>query len=77
MSDAPHATYRRTNGTRPETMTIEEAEALLAELGDRVADSFTSHTQDSEIYEIYGEGETAADYPNGDPYADTIEIPHA
>ena len=70
------ATYSKTDGTPAQEMTIAEAEALIEKLGDRVAESYMNDAQDAEVYEVYGEGECADDYPDGDPYADTITIPH-
>ena len=75
-----HAEYFH-NGTshRSERMSVADAYALIAELGDQVADSYTVYgNEDScpigECYEVYGEGETTEDYPDGDAYAATITI---
>ena len=70
------ATYSTTDGNPPETITIAEAEDMIVRLGGRVAPSYTNDEQDAEVYEIYDEGETADDYPNGDPYADILTIPY-
>ena len=71
------AIYKTTDGSKDETMTGREALALIDRLGDRVAPSYTSDDGEYEIYEVYGEGETAADYPDGDPYADSIWVPQS
>jgi len=70
-----YATYKTTDGTPDRIMGIESANRLLLELGDRVAPPFDNDEQNADIYEIYGEGETADDYPDGDPYADCLVIP--
>ena len=60
-------------------MDVLDAYALIAEMGDRVAESYTVYAGEDdcpvgECYEVYAEGETAEDYPDGNPYADTITI---
>ncbi len=63
----------------------DELTALFERLGQRVAgESYTQYRHDDEsgraeadyeVYEVYAQGETAADHPDGDPYADTISVP--
>ena len=67
----PKAFYEKTDGSKPEEMSVEYARDLIAKLGIRVGPSYINDDGD-EVFEIYGEDETAADYPDGDPYADTI-----
>lgn len=69
------AIYKTTDGAPAEPMTAHDALALIARFGDRVAPSYTSDDGEYEVYEVYDEGETAADHPDGDPYADTVWVP--
>jgi len=79
------AIYKTTDRKPDETMSVDEALALIAKLGNRVApDSYTHYERDPEtgndvpryeVWEVYDEGKTAEDYPDGDPYADAIYMP--
>ncbi len=60
-------------------MEVADAHQLLKEMGSRVAEPYTVYAGEEdrpvgECYEIYDEGETAADYPDGNPHSDTITI---
>ena len=79
MKKETHAIYQ--NGLIQEAgwMEVAGAFAFLKEMGDRVAESYTVYAGEDdrpvgECYEIYGEGETAEDHPDGDPHAETITI---
>ena len=78
MKTETHAIYLHNGSThQSERMDVADTYALIAELGDRVAESYTVYAGDcpvGECYEVYAEGETAEDYPDGNPYADTITI---
>ena len=74
--------YKTTNGQSPieYDTDFKTLAALWERLGDRIAtDSYTEYrddgTEDYEVWEVYGEGETESDYPDGDPYADSIHVP--
>lgn len=78
--------YAHTNGVSPDEIEFgPELDDLLRSLGTRLSpDTYTlyrydeatnSDVPDYEVYEVYGQGETADDYPDGDPYSDTISIP--
>ena len=81
------ALYKRTDGTADVEIKCCPALAkMLRRLGTRVApESYTQYRNDEydnkgdvadyEVYEVYGEGETAEDYPDGDPYADSVWVP--
>jgi len=67
----------KTVGENDETMSGAEALELIAKLGARAAPSYSSDDGVYEVYEVYEVGKTAADYPVGDPYADSIWVPVA
>lgn len=74
-----HAIRQGGKITESERLTVEEAYDFLKKMGDRVAESYTVYAGEEdrpvgECYEIYEEGETFADYPDGNPYAETITI---
>lgn len=76
--------YKKTDGTTAVEIEPAALADLLKRLGKRVAESYTTYRHDEEtnsdvadyeVYEVYGEGETADDYPNGDPYTHSIWVP--
>ena len=80
MKTETHAIYLHNGSThQSERMDVADTYALIAEMGDRVAESYTVYAGEDdcpvgECYEVYAECETAEDYPDGNPYADTITI---
>jgi len=79
MKKETHAIRQNGKITDTEWLTVAEAYALIAEFGDRVADSYTVYAGEhdrpvGECFQIYDDGETAEDYPDGNPYAETITI---
>lgn len=79
MKNETHAIRQNGKITDSEWLTVEEAHQFIASMGDRVADSYTVYAGEDdrpvgECFEIYEEGETAEDYPDGNPHAETITI---
>lgn len=80
MKTETHAIYYHNGSThQSERMDVADAYVFLQEMGDRVAESYTVYAGEEdrpvgECYEIYDEGETAEDNPDGDPHAKTITI---
>lgn len=70
------ALYKKTDGTPDKTMTAAQAKRLLVRLGDRVSLPYESDDDEYQVYEVYDEGEKSDDYPDGDPYADSIWLPY-
>jgi len=82
MKKETHAIRQNGKITDSGHMSPSSAHEILAELGDRVAESYTVYAGEEdrpvgECFEIYPEGETAEDHPDGDPYAETITIFYA
>jgi len=74
-----HAIFQNGSIQQSGWMDVLDAYAFIKELGDRVAESYTVYAGEDdcpvgECYEVYDEGKTAEDYPDGNPYADTITI---
>lgn len=79
MKTETHAIFQNGSIQQSGWMEVEDAYAFLKEMGDRVAESYTVYAGEDdrpvgECFEIYDEGKTAEDYPDGDPYAETITI---
>ncbi len=79
MKKETHAIYQNGIIQQAGWMEVADAYAYLKEMGDRVAEPYTVYAGEEdrpvgECYEIYDEGETAEDHPDGYPHAETITI---
>ena len=79
MKKETHAIFQNGSIQKSGWMDVEDAYAFLKEMGDRVAESYTVYAGEDdrpvgECYEIYDDGETAEDHPDGDPHTSTITI---